>query len=370
MPTSFMSLPRELRQRILLLTLPHVIKPAIVPYLSLPARAILHVNHTIRQDMCWVLNNYSPHFYFNTPSDLSHLLSSLTQRSSDAFFDYKPKFEHVAFSIFHDAKVDTMHWTCYCLGRHMHSHDELFNAWAAAVPFLPNQVTTITLDITPAPGWMREDRPDWIRTFIQDRRVAKIFVPAHEDITLLLIQSIHQHFGDGVTVQLSGHISEKNRSSIDAIIARTTAVGLNISFVGSVLAVQHTTPKPPISDAVRKLAPLRYGWIEEESRYGCLAPRNEKERKCARLRDVGWSADTEKLWLRISTQNAAWAIDLLVRFGNFMTNDEVDSWDCEPMDNRKRALVHNMAKDLGCTTQSFKDEPERFVRIEKNGQKL
>ena len=305
------------------------------------------------------MNNYSPYFYFQNPSQLAELLSSLNQLCEILSCNYKPKFEHVIFSIFHDADVDTMHWTCYCRGREMHTHDDLVNAWADAVPTLPDQVKTIQLDITPAPGWMREDRPNWVRGFIQDRRISKTFVPEHDDVTLLLIQRVHQHFGDGVTLQLSGQMSEKSRSSLDNLIARSVADGMDISFVGDVLAVQPTEPKPQLWKALRKLAPIRYG-----SRWP-LPARNEQERQFARLRTVRWSLDTQKLWTRIGSQDEAWAIDLLITFGRFATNDELKNMDFLPMGSRQRALLHNMAKDLRYTTESVGEEPERFVRIEK-----
>ena len=75
MSYSFMSLPRELRQRILLSTLPLIIQPAISTCLLLATRNLLQISRTIRQDMYWVLNNYSPLFYFRSPSDLAHDIS-------------------------------------------------------------------------------------------------------------------------------------------------------------------------------------------------------------------------------------------------------------------------------------------------------
>jgi hypothetical protein len=367
MSSSFTSLPRELRQRILLLSLPQNIQRAVIPYFSRPAQHLLQICREIRNDMSWVLSRYSPNFYFNNPSHLSEFLSSLNDKFDLLAFDYKPKFEHVTFSIFDDAKVDTMQWTCYCLARQMHTHDELVNAWARAVPTLPEQVKTITLDITPAPGWMRRDRPNWIQSFVQDRRVSKAFVSEHEGVTLLLIQVIYEYFGDGATIQLSGQVSAKSRSSLDALAMRSHAAGMDVVFVGDVLDVQHIKRTPKIQKAVQKLAPLRCGWIHDENRYGDLPPKNEQEQRFARLRKVKWSADTQNIWTRVSNEDEVFALDLLISFGQFVTNEFLNQMDFSPMVNRRRALVHKMAHDLACTSESIGEHSERYVRVRKNG---
>ncbi|KAF2811332.1 uncharacterized protein BDZ99DRAFT_569407 [Mytilinidion resinicola] len=365
MSSPFMSLPRELRQRILLLALPQDVQPAVVPYFSLPVQNLLHISRTVRQEMPWVLNNYSPRFYLRSPSHLADFLSFLSKYRGVLSFEYKPKFEHVSLNIFHDAEVDTMQWTCYCRGRDMHTHDELVNAWVVAVPTIPEQVKTILLDITPAPGPMREDRPEWVPGFIQDNRISKRFVTEHEAVLMHLVQCTQQQFGNGVSIQLSGQLSEKSRSSLDNVVARSAVAGIDIRFVGDMLAVQPRIPRPQIWKAVQKLAPVRYRWIEEENRSVYVPPRNEQERQLAGMHSIHWSVDTQKLWTRIANQDEAWAIALLLKFGQFMTSGDLDRVDFSPMDSRQRALVHNMAKDLNFNSQAVGEEPERFVRIEK-----
>ncbi|KAF2488692.1 hypothetical protein BU16DRAFT_225228 [Lophium mytilinum] len=365
MSSSFMTLPRELRQRILLLSLPPVIQPAIVPYFSIPAQNLLHISRIIRQDMYWVINTYSPCFYLNSPSHLDVFLSSLNKDFRILSFDYAPKFAHASLNIFHDAEVETMQWTCYCRGRGMHTHDELVDAWAAAVSSLPSQMRTILLDITPAPGPMRSNKPEWVPGFIQDRRISQKFVGEHGGVLLRLIQCIHERFGDGVAIQLNGQLSEKSRSALDAFIDLSTAAGMDVSFVGDMLAVQPRVPRPRIWKAVKKLAPVRCRWIAEENRLVYLPAKEGQERLVAGMRDVNWSVDTQKLWTRLANQDEAWVVALLPKFGQFKMDGHLYEMDFLPMDNRQRALVHNMAKDLGYESQAVGEEPERFVRIEK-----
>lgn len=305
--------------------------------------------------MKWVLNSYSPRFVFHSPSHLAKFVSCVDNYSGSTSFDYRPKFEHLVFNIFDDAQLDIMQNTCYCRGRDTYSHDDLVKAWAAAVSN-PSRLRPreIKLDITPAPGWMRQYRPDWLRRFIQERRITKMFFAEHETVMLHLIDRVHEQFGDGVTVQLSGQLSEKSRPNLDSIVTRSVAAGVDIDFVGDVLPVQPVVRKPQIWEAVNKLG----------------KPANTAEgRWLARLRHAKWSAETQKLWMRVANQDLAWANAQLVTLGQFLTNDETDRiLYCPAVASMRRALLHRMAQDLGCITQSIGEGEDRFVRIEKHAQ--
>lgn len=125
-------------------------------------------------------------------------------------FSYRPKFETLTLSIFHDAKRETLQWTCHCLSRAPPDHDELIEAWMQAISVIPKDVQTINLDVTSAPGWMRYERPDRLHKFVQDNRIGGTFLRAYEVILCKLIKRVRRQF-NRKAVQITGTLSTRHR---------------------------------------------------------------------------------------------------------------------------------------------------------------
>jgi R3H domain len=263
-----------------------------------------------------------------------------------------------------------MHWTCYCHGPSYRTHPELIAAWIDAVPPIPPSVSTVFLDVTPAPGWMRAQRPDWIPNFVQDRRVAKKFITEHRDPIIALIQVLTAR---GLEVQLTGLLSAKSATFLVDMVDEGEKRELDVVFTGRLVPVEIQRRAPWLYTVVRSLAPVRYGWLDAqqaetsiadgEGSFGRLPPRNQFEYCAARLETTKWGKDTESLWGKEAQADKQWAVGVLRRFVEFMRDEGDVEKVFEPVDSRKRALMHHLAEDLGFKTESLGEGEGRYVRV-------
>ncbi|KAF2666681.1 hypothetical protein BT63DRAFT_315509 [Microthyrium microscopicum] len=333
---SFLSLPPELRLCIELLALPDSVMVTDAACPTPAAYKLLHSNRIIRQDMQWVLERYSPRYRFKDPAQLFQFIKSIDEAHVNR---QKRTVEHISFDIFHDANVPTMHWTCYCQGREMHTHDELIEAWAETIPSLPGSLKSVLLDITPAPGWMRKDRASWVPGFIDERLIARKFVSEHETVILQLIQKIHKRFGEDVNVLLGGQLSQKSRPSLDNILTQSATAGIPVTFVGDIFP--NPRDLPPLSPEVWNAMPKRRG------------------------QEQAWRQKTKRLLNSIRYHDEHDTIALLENIAHFANDEDTNRLHLSKLDSKQRALVHNMAKDMEFSTKSTGDEPDRVLTIEK-----
>ncbi|KAH8601276.1 hypothetical protein B0O99DRAFT_253106 [Bisporella sp. PMI_857] len=360
MAFSFHNLPAELRQRILMFCLPAEALAHEAPNLLLNEESkLLQVSKVIRDDLQWVLNNHPRPYFFPTPTSLEHLVSSIATAPEDIAFHYRPKLETVTLSIFQDANVNTIYETCRCRGRDFWAHDELVLAWGAAVLALPEDVKVIKLDITPAPGIFREKF--WLASFLQDKRVVKKFFPEHISILMELIESIISHSGSRVKVQLGGSLSIKSQGHIDVLIAQCLDKVLEVNWTGKYFPVQPKAEKPSIEKTLQQVTRM-----SKSDRMAGDSSYKETDWHLKQLSAVqSWSLDANKLWARVVREDKEWAMAQLKRLGKFLDDPWQSQMNFEPGDNRRRALLHHLAHDLGINAQSIGECHETFVRVLK-----
>lgn len=222
---SLTELPTELRQQILLLALPETNRVESV----IPTQFIhlFHINQCLRQDMSAVAPIWTPIHYISQPSTLT----SCAPRTRGW------NCSRICLDVFYAAflgRIETRFWTH---GSPNHKHAELVLDWINAVPFLPQEVEEVWLDVTPAPAekrvphprW-RECGPPWFDLFLHGDLPARRFLGGHVQDVAELVRKLDERYGRRLSVKFSGRLSVKSEFFVQAV---GQEVGREIEFVGS-----------------------------------------------------------------------------------------------------------------------------------------
>ncbi|KAI0739442.1 hypothetical protein C8Q80DRAFT_1198722 [Daedaleopsis nitida] len=391
---SILSLPAELRQPILLLSLPDECN---IERLPPSVWNLLHVSRSFRSDMDWVISHWAPTHIVPNPTAVSAYLSAL--HPSDNAFNSTPsqtisplptpphpRFESLRLYLFHNAKTDDILRCGWFVSRDSYTHDDLMNAWITTLPtFLQadaaKELKTIIIDATPVPGFIRAKNPNWLPLFLHDRRVSKRFLGDHTEGIAELIAKVVSCAGGGteasgspsstagrrVRVELGGEFGPKSSGFIDELTAECERRGITLPFTGTFINWDSRSC-PRLMDATKILTPVKKG-------IRCLEPESAERRRAEALHRLvhskgycwsrSWPIDTERVFGKASALDVDAAMECLKVVLEFKVDEERTVFDMEPAGNVVRKLAHCLARDLEMATTSLGEDTERFVRIDK-----
>ncbi|KAF9641536.1 hypothetical protein BFW01_g1519 [Lasiodiplodia theobromae] len=355
-------LPRELRQKILLAAVQQEDR-LVGSTWPQTITTLLRVCKTLRRDMPWVLNTWSPQRWLQRPSDLTTLPTSLTiDGVACGPFAAKP-MHTLRISIFHDALPANIRKADWAMSRAEVLHPELIDAWTAFIPQLPVAVDesirpTVLLDVTPAPGWMRAGgHVCELNALLLDDRTARIFMSWQVDGIADLVLRLHRHYAGNVDVKLTGALAVKSSQFVAGVVHRLLwNNGIRVHFVG-----EYVDPARAglgmIRHAVQRLAPKKKtAEVEDWARAVRLAP----------LRKVEWSKKSVKLFDRACDGGSVEAVtDDLREVAELMVDERRTRLEMPPFGNAHRAMVHSVAQDMGLLTASEGEGENRYVVITK-----
>jgi hypothetical protein len=342
---SLTELPTELRQQILLLALPETNRVE----LAVPTQFIqlFHINQCLRHDMKAITPIWTPIHYISHPSTLT----SRAPRTRGW------NCSRVCLDLFYTSFLGRI------VHRHQdpsrHSHPELLIDWINAVPFLPEDVDEVWLDVTPAPVDKREPHPTWrecgppwFDLFIHSDFAAMRFLGAHVEDVAVLVKTIDQHYGGRVRINLSGRLSEKSAYFVESV---SLSADRKLEFVGT--------------------------WVSNEdafvafmsSKFSC--PMMQATGRCgthalAWLGTVGWSRETGNMYAELVNEVSEWLlvgdVKQIAKLRNVV--DAVESGTermvvLPPAGGLRRSFQHRVAADLGLTTVEAGERHDRHVVV-------
>lgn len=363
MPT-LLTLPSELRQRILTLLLPP--KITLNAPLSSQIPDILAISHHLRLDVLQLIPSWSPLVYISHPHQIPDFsIPSITSTSTG--ITYTPKCTRICIDVFHDSDPKRINWTCYCGHLDTRSHPELVAAWMRVVPFLPlnTGIQEIYIDVTPAPAAKRRGHRLNLNTFIS-ARCARKFLLCHVDDVAALASSISSQYNytGKLKIGLTGTLSHANHSSYHDDVANASNVP-DLEFNGTWISRRQGNFHR-IQTAVHKLVNRQS--VRHHTLRGQTHP-------FAWLLGVTWSKKTEWAWARIADidepglydmpteKDILGDLEMLVRFNTYRGKAEVLVMD--PAPDKRRKVQHCVAEDLGLVTESQGVGRERRVVVRK-----
>ncbi|KAF3043006.1 hypothetical protein E8E12_010054 [Didymella heteroderae] len=342
---SLTELPTELRQQILLLVLPKTNRVES----AVPTQFIhlFHINQRLRADMSAVSSIWTPIHYISHPSSLT----SCAPRTRGW------NCSRICLDLF---------YTCF-LGRIMNrynnrgaafsGHPELLLDWDNAVPFLPDDVREIWLDVTPAPVDKREPHhkwrecgPPWFDLFVHGDAAAKRFLGGHVQEVAALVKRLDDRYGGRVSIRLSGRLSEKSAFFVEAVCQD---VGRELEFVGTWVSNE---------DALSAFV---------SSRLSCRMVR--KAGRCgthtntfAWLASVAWSRETGNVYTQLEDRGFDWELlESLKIIASFRDGNDECAMLASLRDDSIRTFQHQVAADLGLSTVEMGDGDDRHVVVRR-----
>lgn len=339
---SLPGLSTEIRQQILHIALPDTHKIAF-PWPS-QITSLFLVNKLLFQDMKTVMSTWSPLHYISNPSSLA-----LTHNNRS----YSPKLERICLDLFHASEVDRIQWTCYCQGVERHTHPELIEAWAAAVPQLPESAREIHLNITPAPAATRKQHRLFFRKFIHDERASGNFLIGHVHDVAALVQRIDKHYGGRVKIVLTGTLSEKSAYFVDQV--RLWAER-DVDFVGD-WVFSADVQWASLNEAVDRMTSRKMMW---------QGKRSGDKHPMVWLRDVKWSRKTSFLFTRLADEGLEMeSIGDVKKIAEFRNAQGELELALEPASSLRRAFQHGVAVELTLTSAGRGDGDDRHVVVRR-----
>ncbi|KAK0615546.1 hypothetical protein DIS24_g11710 [Lasiodiplodia hormozganensis] len=351
-------LPQELRQRILLTAVQQEDRlvgskwpKAII--------ALLHVCKTLRRDMPWVLDQWTPLRHLQRPSDLTTAPSLSIDGVACGPFLTKPA-ETLYIDLFHDtlaANIRKATWNPLDDGVEM--HQALVDAWRDAVPQLPMDKGLVVLDATPAPGWTREGHDDTLEGLLMGG--GQPFLAYHIDGIVDLVRCIYQHYAGNVEVMLAGRYDTFNIQSLLRICFLLRDFGIKLPQGRQVKFTKSSqVRRKMILYAVNNLAP-RKGTLEVEdwSQAMRLAP----------LRKVRWSEKSVRLFpdlIFIASMDEL--TDDMRKLAEVMVDEHgstvtITEW--TQLHHSRRRLIRCLARDMGLRVKSEGKGEDKYVVISK-----
>ncbi len=338
--STLLTVPAELRQSILALCLPdtnHLANPWPPSVLRL-----FHISSSLRKDMGQVFGTWSPLHYIPRPKNLSNLKAQTIEIDGCV---HTPKIERICLDLFHESELNRILWTCFCRGPEFYSHPELIAAWAEAVHLLPKDVREVFLDVTPAPAKKRFAHRVIVRAFVHDKQVARTFLDCHIEDVSALLRAVDKHYQGQVPIALNGTLSLRSRGFINAV-----ALESGVDFVGTWITADEARFKKIKSVIQQTFGPKKRPF------HHLYAP----------LGNVKWSKETTWTFAKIVDGGEEESVieDLKI-FGEFMLDEERHTLAMQPAEPIRRALLHNIAKSVGFTSESEGEGSDRYVVIRK-----
>ncbi|KAJ8076201.1 hypothetical protein PM082_000619 [Marasmius tenuissimus] len=336
-------LPKELRQKIFLTAVQQEDR-LVGNTWPKTITVLFRVCKVIRREMPWVLNSWSPLWWLQRPTDLT----------ASAFLNIDgikcgPKLDSLGISIFNDAEAENIRKADWATGYPHLLHPELVEAWSSTVPRLPSGIETVLLDVTPAPGWMREEHVGWLHTLLIDTRTARCFMNAHVHDISGLVELIHARYASRITIKLTGTLSHRSNRFVAEVIDRCQQKQIIVEYVGKYVYKYH------IQQVVHALAPKKLT-REVKNRQQAL--------RLASLRKVFWSNKSENLFSKACAEGGLDAVREEIRVvAEMMADKHKTRLEMPPSGNLHRAMVHSIAHDMGLQTASEGDGDNRHVVV-------
>lgn len=225
------------------------------------------------------------------------------------------------------------------------------------MPFLPDDVRDVWLDVTPAPVDKREPHPTWrecgppwLDLFVHGDAAARRFLGGHVHDVAALVERLDERYGGRANVRLSGRLSEKSTFFIEAL---GREVGREMEFVGTWVSDE---------DALAAFVSSRFtcAMVREKGRCGTHSS------AFAWLADVAWSRETGSVYTELADQGGEWFLqEALKRVAKFCDSKDESLVLASPSSDLRRMFQHRIAADLGLKTVEAGDGDDRHVVVRR-----
>jgi hypothetical protein len=356
-----LQLPSELRQSILLEALPTHID--VSKETASPFGDILLICKSLREDVLEIIKQHEPIYTVRDPAHLR----------------YVRRLKHVAhvkLDIFAPSTIPNLRehvfppWEAPTL-------QLLIEKWSGKIARLPKSgLKSVTVDISPVPGYGRERNQEWISFLVNDPKISnKLFNRHNHDIASLvgivgtrLGQADDAKKKEGVTVIISGSMSRKTGERIPRVLEsleRLRSQGFITHFE------PHYLDDTDVPRFEKMLNPLIMADLDVEPRFQDEWKLVKKRVRRALERDKG----LRQIFYKNEIKNEEWTIHAIQRLARFAigqlaehetsaavkTDGEVESITFEFLEPLKRAWVHQVARVLKMDTCSEGERVEGRV---------
>lgn len=217
-------LPPELRQQIILLSLPP--KPTTEEPAPPHIQSLLLACQGLHEDTVQVLARWRPAITIREPNP--EIIGPWFASTA------KCKIQSLRLHLF-----ATMHPEIYFYASVGHASDWV-RLWINCVGTLPRVgVERVIVDFTTVPQWLLKKRPDFVQSYIVDRLRGLSFLRAILDTAVDLLERLHKHFSEqnigSVPIEVCGQFWTKSRSRIQDIIDGARTRGVDPLFTGTYL---------------------------------------------------------------------------------------------------------------------------------------
>lgn len=353
---SLLTLPTELRHKILLEVLP----PTLTTSSPLPIQllTLLTINHQLRLDTVHLIPTWSPTHI------LTHAYSPHTISISHAGQTYTPKCDHITLDIFATSDATRIQNTCYCSGTATYSHPEIVASWTRlfgqSTPYASLRslqgIKTLALNVTPAPPHYRTGHRLKLNHFV-GMKCTQTFLSCHVQDLGLLVGTIRTRFPE-LRIELTGALSVKAQGWFVEGVGREAGVE-GLEYTGRWVSREEARMNK-ITTAVHDIVSKQQ--VMQAERKGEVHPMKW-------LRDVRWSESTKWTWASFADDggDADARVDLrgLVEF----VGSEKSEMEMGCAGTVRRALQHRVAEQLGLVSWSAGGEGKRGVVVGRKGNK-
>lgn len=225
------------------------------------------------------------------------------------------------------------------------------------MPFLPDDVRDVWLDVTPAPVDKREPHPKWrgcgppwLDLFVHGDAAARRFLGSHVHDVAALVERLDERYGGRANIRLSGRLSEKSAFFVEAV---GREVGRVMEFVGTWVSNE---------DALAAFALSRFTCPMARKEGGCGTHSND----FAWLADVAWSRETGNVFTELADQGGEWFLqDTLKIIARFCGSKDESLVFVPPRSDLKRMFQHQIAAILGLETVEVGEGNDRHVVVRR-----
>ncbi|KAK9425885.1 putative R3H domain-containing protein [Seiridium unicorne] len=377
-------LPKELRQHIIIHTLPvEITAEELRPQLILP---LLLICKWLHNDALEVLSIWSPICLLRDP-DIKNFGSQLSSCRNGFFKSLSLRvqlFATLDMKAFLRSEVRST-----IPARH---HVE---RWIDCIRRLPKEIiNSVAVDLTPCPQSLRVKNPELVVPFVEEKEMAKKMLLLGTNMLAKLLRDVDSHFnhenrtGVAVPVLIDGQFGSNSASIIEQIVVKARRALFSPIFIGTY------TPFEPDKDmpdslmltatfeawrldrfALKSLRRSDSDTMGDSDSMGDLgywepiSPRWTSRSRVAYhinalMDEAGAKADLFKvlelwIWRLAKTMRHKWYY--LPGIYDATQNEYYDFPRSRP--SERRSMIHTVCWDLWMQTASYGDNDERFVRV-------
>lgn len=270
-------------------------------------------------------------------------------------------------------------------------HDtSLFSSWQQCVGRLRlGGLSKIIVDVTPAPRWMLQKRPDWMPAHVNDRRIGRLYLLERMDGILSLICWLDDRYNNRVAreakprvaIEIGGLLGWRSRRVfIDRLMSKAKnddSILYKPHFVGTYVLESEI---PEIYSLERRTTAI----IQN------LGFHSEAQVSLSALGQLpNWSSESESCFYKNALEDGDGVANDLKRLLTFKFNREERQRRCrqqqalngidmsavdeaeeelmfDPAPNERRRMIHAMSRDLGLDTMSIGNGVQRHVCVRRS----